>query len=239
MRIESLETSDIKIKTTKQNTDMPLGVKPPFLDRPSIYVIAGAQGSGKSSLVNSIMTRGGEARVFKGKFSKVFYSSPAEVMSSEPEHPFSQHPKERVFHDLSAATFESILEQALQTKDEGENSCLILDDWSEELKTKRVEHTLRKLIHKHRHYHLQIIITLLTLRSLPKSLRSMVDAYFIFRPKSIIELASFSDDVFGLSKPDLKQLMDYTYDERFNFLVYNQRDNVYYKNFTRLKLEDT
>jgi hypothetical protein len=238
MKIEELETSDIKIKPTKQNTDMALGVEPPFLNRPSVYVIAGAQGSGKSSFVNSIMTRGGEARVFKGRFSKVFYCSPEEVMSSEQNHPFSQHPKERVFHDLSNETFETIIEQALATKDEGENSALILDDWSEELKSKRVEQILRKLIHKHRHYHLQIIITLLTLKSLPKSLRSMIDAYIIFRPKSVIEVASFADDVFGLHRDDLKQLMDFVYSERYNFLFYNQRDNIYFKNFTKLKIID-
>jgi len=238
MKIEELEKGEIKIKASKQNTDMSLGVKPPFLDRPSVYVIAGPQGSGKSSFVESIMTKGGEAKVFRKVFDLVFYSTPEEVMSSTDNHPFSQHPKERVFHDLSAETFESILEQALAVKDAGGNSCLILDDWSEELKTKRVEHTLRKLIHKHRHYHLQIIITLLTLKSLPKSLRSMIDAYIIFRPKSMIEIQSFADDVFALEKKDLKQLMDYVYDEKYNFLFYNQRDNQFYKNFTRLALKD-
>lgn len=238
MKIDELETTEIKIKASKQNTDMSLGVKPPFLDRPSIYVISGPQGSGKSSFVESIMTKGGEAKVFRKVFDKVFYSTPEEVMSSTPDHPFSQHPRERVFHDLSADTFESILEQALEVKENGGNSILILDDWSEELKIKRVELTLKKLIHKHRHYHLQIFITLLTLKSLPKSLRSMIDAYIIFKPKSIIEIQSFADDVFALDKKDLKQLIDYVFDEKYNFLFYNQRDNVYYKNFTRLALKE-
>jgi hypothetical protein len=236
MLIEELDTTDVKIRASKQNTDMKLGVPPPFLDRPSVYVIAGPQGSGKSSFVESIMTKGGQAKVFRKVFDAVFYNTPEEVMSSTEDHPFRNHPSERVFHDLTNETFENILEQALAIKDAGGNSCLILDDWSEELKSKRVELILKKLIHKHRHYHMQIIITLLTLKSLPRSLRSMIDAFIIYKPKSVIEIESFADDVFSLSKPDLKQLMTYVFDEKYNFLFYNQRDNVFYKNFTRLKI---
>ena len=113
MKIEELESNDIKIKASKQNTDQSLGVKPPFLDRPSVYVISGGQGSGKSTFLESIMTKGGSAKVFKGVFDRVFYLTPEEVMSSTPDHPFKDHPAERMFHDLSATTFESILEQAL------------------------------------------------------------------------------------------------------------------------------
>ena len=236
MKIEELETNAIKIKASKQNTDQSLGVKPPFIDRPSVYVISGSQGSGKSTFLESIMTAKGESKVFRKVFDRVFYSTPEEVMSSTPDHPFADHPAERVFHDLSAATFESILEQALAVKEAGGNSVLILDDWSEELKIKRVEMTLKKLIHKHRHYHLQIFLTLLALKNLPKSLRSMVDAFIIFKPKSIIEIQSFADDVFSMTKTDLKQLMTFVFDEKYNFLFYNQRDNQYYKNFTRLKI---
>jgi len=238
MKIEEHETAEIKIKPSKQSTDMPLGVKAPFLDRCSCYVIAGSQGSGKSTFTESIFCKGGDAKVFRGKFDMVFYSTPEEVMSSTDNHPFKCHPKERVFHDLSNETFANIIENALAVKDAGGNSALILDDWSEELKTKRVEHLLRKLINKHRHFHLQICITLLTLKSLPKSLRSMIDCFVIFKPKSIIELASFADDVFALPRNDLKKLFDHVFDERYNFLFYNQRDNIYYKNFTRLSLKD-
>jgi hypothetical protein len=137
---------------------------------------------------------------------------------------------------LNPDTFEKIINDAIGVKNKGGTSCLILDDWSEVLKQKPVEMALKRLLNKHRHYHLNIIITLLTLKSLPKALRSMMDCFIVFKPKSLIEIASFSDDVFGLDKKDLKQLMDYVYDEKYNFLFYNQRDNVYYKNFTKLKL---
>ena len=236
MIIEELDAADIKIKTTKQTIDDKLGVPAPFMDKCGVYVITGSMGSGKSSFLNSIMTRGGQAKVFKGVFDEVHYITPLEVMQSEENHPFADHPKERVYHNLNPDTFEKIKDDAIGVKNKGGNSAIIIDDMSEFLKNKQVELALKGLIFKHRHYKINIIITLLTLKSLPKSLRSLVDCYIVFKPKSLIELASFADDVFGLDRKDLKQLMDYVYDVKYNFLFYNQRDNTYYKNFTKLKL---
>ena len=236
MRIEELDTAEIKIKTTKQTIDDKLGVPPPFMDKCGVYVITGSMGSGKSSFLNSIMTRGGLAKVFKGIFDEVHYVTPREVMDSEENHPFKNHPAERVYHNLNPDTFEKIKNDAMGIKDKGGNSALIIDDMSEFLKIKSVELALKGLIFKHRHHKINIIITLLTLKSLPKALRSLVDCYIIFKPKSLIEIASFADDVFGLSKKDIKQLLDFTFDEQYNFLFYNQRNNTYHKNFTKLKL---
>jgi hypothetical protein len=137
---------------------------------------------------------------------------------------------------LNPDTFEKIKEDAIGVKNKAGNTCILIDDMSEFMKQKQVELALKGAIFKHRHYKTNIIITLLNLKSLPKSLRSLVDCYIIFRPKSLIEVASFADDVFGLDKKDLKQLMDYVYDVPYNFMFYNQRSNTYYKNFTKLKL---
>jgi adenosyl cobinamide kinase/adenosyl cobinamide phosphate guanylyltransferase len=205
MRIEELETSDVKIKPTKQTIDDKLNVPKPFMNKCGVYVITGSMGSGKSSFLNSIMTRGGEAKVFKGIFDEVYYVTPAEVMASEDDHPFKNHPAERVFHNLNPDTFTKIKEGAIGVKDKGGNSALIIDDMSEYMKQKSVELALKSAVFKHRHHKLNIIITLLTLKSLPKSLRSLVDCFVIFKPKSLIEVASFSDDVFGLEKKNLKQ----------------------------------
>jgi len=76
-----------------------------------------------------------------------------------------------------------IQEQAILAKKEGEVSCLILDDFSEVYKIKSIEVQLKKLIFKHRHTKLNIIITLLTLKSLPKSLRSLIDVFIVFEPR--------------------------------------------------------
>lgn len=237
MKIEEDGESNLVIKPTKQTIDDKLGVPEPFLNKCGVYVVSGGMGSGKSSFLNSVMTANGNGKVYKHIFNKVFYSTPQEVFDSEENHPFKKHNKSRLFFDLSNKTFESIVEQAIAEKDDGGNSMLILDDWSEQLKDRRVEMWLKRLIHKHRHYKLNIMISLLTLKSLPRALRSLVDCYVIFKPKSLIEMGNFSEEVFAMDKKDLQVLFDYVFDEPYNFLFYNQRDNSYYRNFTRLKLK--
>lgn len=238
MKIEEEKNdSELKIKTTKQTIDDVLPVPAPFLPKCSVYVIAGSMGSGKSSFTNSIMTSGGKGKVFKQVFDEVHFVCPKEVFTSDEHHPFKDHPKERLYHDLTPQTFQKISDDCDVVKEAGGNSCAIFDDVSEFLKIRHVELAMKSLIFKHRHKKVNIIITLLTLKSLPKSLRSLVDVFIVFRPKSIIEIQSFADDVFALQKNDLKMLLDYIYDEPYNFMFYNQRTDTYHKNFnTKLKL---
>jgi len=237
MKIEEEEDSELVIKPTKQKIDDALGVPAPFLDKCGVYVVSGGMGTGKSAFLNSIMTASGKGQVYKHKFNKVFYSTPREVFDSEENHPFKKHNANRLFFDLSDKTFNSIIQQALEEKEEGGNSALILDDWGEQMKDRRVELWLKRLIHKHRHYKLNIIVSLLTLKLLPRGLRALVDCYILFKPKSIIETGNFAEEVFAMDKGDLKVLFDYVFDAPYNFLFYNQRDNSYYKNFNKLKLK--
>jgi len=243
MKIEEVETNDIKIKKTKQTIDDVLDVPPPFMPKCSVMVISGFMGSGKSSFLNSIMTGTGKAKVYRNVFDKVHYITPKEVMESEENHPFKDHPPQRVYHDLEPETMDKIIKDAIDVKEDGGNSAIIIDDMSEYLKDKTVEQRLKKLIYKHRHYKTQIIITMLNLKSLPKQLRNLIDCYIVFRPKSNIEIQSLNDDVFNLGKDDLKQLLDYVFDEPYNFMFYNQRTHTFYKGsgkggITKLKLSD-
>lgn len=238
MIIETVETNDLRIIPTKQTIDAKLGVPEPFPDKNSCIVVSGGMGSGKTTFMNSIMTNKSEnGRVYYKRFENVFYMTPREVMNSEANHPFAEHEPSRLYHDLTVENLDNIIEQALEEKEDGGNSCLIIDDFSEELKDLKLERHLKKLIHKHRHYRINIIISLLTLKSLPKSLRSLIDVYILFKPKSLIEVETMSDEIFGLSKKDLLTLFEYVFDEPHTFLFYNQRLNKFYKNFNKLRLK--
>jgi energy-coupling factor transporter ATP-binding protein EcfA2 len=230
MKIEERDMFDFKLKKSKQTIDDILPVPAPFPSKPSVIAIIGAMGSGKSSLLNSLMSGKGKSLVYRGVFSKVHYVTPEAVFQSEVDHAFKDHPPERIYHDLQPDTMDKIIEQLVEVKEEGENSAVVIDDMGEELKDKSVQKRLQTLIFKHRHYKTAIFLTMIAVKLLPKQFRPLIDVYIVYRPRGT-EIESLNDDVFNLAKDDLKQLLEYVFDAPYNFLFYNQRTNTYYKGF--------
>jgi hypothetical protein len=236
MKIEVVDESKLKVKPSKQNIDDALGVPPPFPNKNSVIFVSGPMGSGKSTFMNNLFKATGENRIYRKVFDTVIYGTPKEVFESEEDHVFKNHP--RVFHDLDAEAFENIIETAIATKREGGNTALVLDDFSEQLKLKKTEFMLRKLINKHRHMKLNIIISALNQRSLAKNLRSLIDVIVLFKPKSMVEMDNFGEEVFGMNKADTKALFEFVFDKPYSFLMYNARTNKFYKNFDLLDISE-
>jgi adenosyl cobinamide kinase/adenosyl cobinamide phosphate guanylyltransferase len=235
------ETNDLRIYPTKQSIDKPLGLPAPFADRNSVFVVTGGQGSGKSTWLNSALTcRKADGKIFSGCYHNVFYATPEECFTSEEDHPFKNHVKSRLFHVFNADMLNNIVEQALELKHEKKgNSILVIDDFSEELKNPQTINLLKKIINKHRHYHLSILISTLSMKSIPKGIRALIDYFVIFKPKGLIELEGYTDEIFGVSKREMKDIMEFVYDGDHNFLLYNNKKGYFYKNFDRFTIAST
>ncbi len=232
-----VEENILKIYPTKQTINAPLGLPLPFDDRNQIIVITGAMGSGKSTWLHSALTcKKKDGRIFAGVYERVLYATPEECFSSEENHVMRKHIKSRLFHEFNIKMLENVAEQALQNKheNEGSNTLLVIDDFSEELKNIDTIRLLKKLIFKHRHLRLTICISCLLMKSIPKSLRSLVDVYVIFKPKGLNELEDYLTEIFALKNNQMLRLMDFVFDRPHNFLMYNTRHNAYYKNFDKL-----
>ena len=228
-----IEENPLKIYPTKQTIDKKLGLPKPFDDRNQVIVVSGGQGTGKTTWLHSALTcRKQDGRIFSGRFEKVFYSTPIECFTSEENHCMKHHVQSRLFHTFDEEMLNSVVEQALENKHENDgNSILVIDDFSEEYKNPSTIRLLRKIINKHRHYHLTIVLSALTMKSIPKPIRSLIDIYILFKPKGLIELEDYTTEIFALSKNEMNSLLDFVFDAPHNFLMYNNRRNEFYKNF--------
>jgi hypothetical protein len=234
------EKNSLKIYPSKQTIDRPLGLPQPFADKNSCFVITGGQGSGKSTWLHSALTcRKSDGKIFSGCYERVFYATPLETMSSEENHVFKNHVPSRLFHTFDVAMLENVIEQALEVKANKGNSILVIDDFSEELKNPESIRLLKKIINTHRHMHLSVIISALTMKSIPKVIRGLIDIYVIFKPKGLIELEGFMCEIMGLNKKTMMDVMDFVFDADHNFLMYNNKRGYWYKNFDRFVLDST
>lgn len=231
-----LDKNSLKIYPSKQTIDRKLGLPKPFDDRNQVIVVTGGQGTGKSTWLNSALTcQKGDGRIFSGCFTRCFYATPYECFTSEDDHPMKNHVPSRLFHTFDEKMLQSVIEQALENKHENEeSSILVLDDFTEELKNVDTIKLLRKMINKNRHMHLTIIISATTMKAIPKCIRSLVDVYVIFKPKGLLEIEDYTTEIFSLTKRHMIHLMDFVFDKPHNFLMYNNRSNLFYKNFDLL-----
>lgn len=229
------EINNLKIYPSKQTIDKSLGLPLPFQDKNSLYVVTGSCGTGKSTFLNSAMTsRKQDGKIFANCFEKVFYATPEECFSSEDNHPFKNHPSSRLFHTFDTTMLQDVIKQSLENKHScGGSSILLIDDFSEELKSLATIQLLKKMMNKHRHYHLTIILSALTMKSVPKAVRGLIDYYVIFKPKGLIEMQGFIEEIFAVSKQEMIKIMDFVFDAPHNFLMFESKTNTYFKNFNK------
>ena len=234
MKIE--ETSPLKIYPTKQTIDANLGLPPPFDDRNQVVVVTGAMGTGKTTWLHSALTcRKKDGKIFSGCYERVIYATPLECFTSEEDHPMKKHVKSRLFHTFDAKMLNEVVEQATQNKLEHDgNTIFVLDDFSEELKNLETIKLLKKMIYKHRHLQLTVVISCLTLKSIPKTIRSLIDVFIIFKPKGLLELEDYTTEIFALNKNVMERLLEFVFDAPHRFLMYNARNHTFYKDFHRL-----
>lgn len=224
-----------------------------------IWVLAGSGGSGKTSLMLSMFK---SKNYFRNKFHNIYYICPECSMDSVKEHPFASHDK--VYNDLNVETLDMIYNQLIDDKPvekktkkinkktnfdddtiqnsdeykepEIEYSCLIIDDFADQLKNKFIQNYLKRFLVKTRHLKCAVIFTLQSYYLFPKLLRKMIHYATIFAPRNIEERISIGNELINLNKDDTLKLFDYVFDKPYNHLSIDTVDNKIYKNFNLLNI---
>ena len=199
-----------------------------------IYLVTGSGGSGKTSMLLNFFK---SKILYRNKFDHIFYFCPESSFLSVEKHPFSQHDK--VYHELTAAALESIYDQVSHIKETAESpeySLVFIDDFADRMKDKDIVKILAKFLVKTRHLQTAFVFTLQSYYLFPKQLRKIISNITVFKPKSFAEYESICKEVFDMNKEDALTLYHYIYDAPYTHLDVDLVDNIYYKNFNRLKI---
>lgn len=225
-----------------------------------IYALTGSGGSGKTNLLLNMFR---SKKCYRNKFHHIYYFCPSSSFSSLEKHPFENH--EQVYHELSVQNLENIYNELIffkkgkkdekKEKPEGkydgdadeasesdeeeevQYSCVIIDDYADQLKDKGIQHQLNKMLIKARHLCCGFIFTLQSYYYLPKILRKQLTYATIFKPKALTEWYSIAEELLHLNREDALKLFSYVFDKPYTHLDLDTTTNTIYKNFNMLKLK--
>jgi len=213
-----------------------------------IYVLSGAGGSGKSSLLLNMFKN---PLQYKNKFHKIYYFCPFASFSSVVNHPFKDHDK--VYHELTPNDLEVIYNELVAVKEEYERELLdpeydedpevlytaiIIDDFADALKEKHIAQQLSKMMIKARHLCCSFFITLQAFYYFPRLLRKQLTYLSVWRPRSFAEFETVAKELLEYKYDDSMKLFDYAFDADYNHLDMDLVDGTLYKNFNLLEIID-
>ena len=141
---------------------------------------------------------------------------------------------DRFYDTPNNQTFEAVLNDLSDAKDDDEHSLLILDDCADRLPKSTDTSLLNRLVILSRHYKLCIIITSQKYNKINPLIRTNADLISFFRTDNKKEFKTLDEDL-NTDLEKLKKAYDFSTDKN-NFLHINMYTNpiTFYKNFDRI-----
>lgn len=207
-----------------------------------IWVITGSGGSGKTSmLLNFFKTN----KLYKHKFSNIFYICPQSSFLSVANHPFEKHDESRIYHDLNEDVLDNIYSELKEIKRENveadksdyQYNCCIIDDFADSMKNPDVQKKLNQMLIKARHLSCAFIFTLQSYFYYPKILRKQITNITIFSPRNVEEWESIAKEILHMKKEQADILREYVFDAPYNHLDIDTLTETLYKNFNKLSIK--
>ena len=210
---------------------------PPFPSVASYMVFCGKSRSGKSSLITALLTN---PKMYKRAFHNIIICIPYHSFRSmkESDNPFKDLDEEKIFHDLSIVTLETIYSMVQHFSSEEMDSLLILDDFASELKNNELLKMFNMLINNRRHLRLSIWMSVQTYLSIPLSNRKTINFLVLFKCSNKREINSIWEEMSFLTKENFYELLKFVFDRPFEYLVLDRDNNQYYKKFSEIIVKE-
>jgi hypothetical protein len=205
-------------------------IEPPLPSSHHFMVICGPAGSGKTSLMLSMLT---SKQMYCRAFHHVHLIMPEHSRGSIKNSPFDNHDKN---HDeLDWPTLEKIKGAVEAASKKKQYSLIIMDDVGAALKDKEIQRQLKQLIWNRRHLRTSIWIMAQSFNSMPMPIRKSISHLAMYKPNNAKEARLLFDELVYMEKEDAAQLMDFVFEHRHDFLFVDIAGGKFYKNFDLIK----
>lgn len=238
MGVIECELNDIPLVVPKFTVDNVLHkqIKTPLPNMSHSFAFCGRAGSGKSSLVISLLTQS-TPPLYKGVYDCVYLFIPLNsfMSMSGTDNPFKNH--KRVFHDLDE--FGEVEKEIEANGKQGKNSLVIMDDMAASMRDISIQKTLVRCLCNRHHLHMCFWCVVQSYIQLPLTIRKNINHFVIFRPNNKREIMSITEEV-NIDKRDFEEYLRYIFkpdgvrtDRAF---MYIDCDGNVYNRFNKLKI---
>lgn len=248
-----IPNNNISYGAVPMDTDHTLckNIAPPLdvITNGSLILICGSSGSGKTSLLVSLISKTGKKNGFKQSFRKCFHKiilcSPSTQTLKKDVFKIPEDQKYDDFHECME-DLEGHLEASKRQGEKDEEvkfNLLILDDVAAALRQYRGnEILLTKLLQNRRHKNLTTIIIVQKWSMIPTGIRSNANVVFLFRPKTMQEQDAITNEILPIARRDNLDLFNFVFDGPHNHLMIDQtlkqsHKYRFFKNFDEIIMD--
>lgn len=205
----------------------------------SVLIYYGCCGSGKSSLMTSLITSKKPAsRVYRGCFDRIYICADYSSIRSLAGDPFGDIPEEQFFHTFNESFLQEITETVKENSDNDLDSLVIIDDSVNRLK--RLADPLCNFLLVHRHLKCTTHILAQDICQVPLSVRSNLTGGFFFKQSNQKRIQLLREEYMSfMSNEEYKKFEKFCWNKKGDVLYISFKLPFrYYKNFKEITFEE-
>ena len=244
----------MSVKKVDMNTDMVFRDKKgrkvayPLPQTSFAMQINGYSGSGKSTLLLNLLTRKqvtpkGHKMSYRNIFDRIIFVSPSAHTLPEKSPLTKLQHRFKFFNEDVLDLVDDMIEDNMND-DNKERYLLVMDDVSNQIRKNRpLENRLVSLLQNRRHVNFSVVMVTQRSYDLPPTIRSNLNYFFTFKPKTMREENNILDEYLPLNSKISRKLLNFIFDAKHNFmlidmsLTHSSKFEVF-KNFNLVEIRD-
>jgi GTPase SAR1 family protein len=234
----NIQKANYELKPVEFKCDNKLAphIMPPFCNKSFFLIISGRPGSGKTSLLISMLSAKGKNRIYRNVFTKITLVMPKSSIESLRDNIFEDLPNEQQFDNLKPEIFQMIQDNKKsfsESKKPNQNQLLILDDVASQLRD--YEDQLKELCQNRRHLNLSIILLTQTMRDIPRPMRLLATDVIAFKANNNIDNEIIREEYLNTNIKKFRSIIQFIYRDKHDYMYINKEEELVYKNLNLIE----